>query len=118
MSAPREPHNPFYLLLLLASLLFVLTALAYGLIPVLEQKAIDAGQTPPESPFRDALRRDGGTWLLGELVVMTVFGIASMGLDRLRSLKKQRAEATIPELNAECRMQNAECEDDKSGPSF
>ena len=96
MSAPREPHNPFYLLLLVASLLFVATALAYGVIPVLEQKAADAGQPPPPSPFRDALRRDGGAWLLWELAAMTAFGLASMGLDRLRSLKKQREEATIP----------------------
>jgi hypothetical protein len=95
MSAPREPHNPFYLLLLLASLLFVLTALAYGVIPVLEQKAAEAGQAPPPSPFRDSLRRDGGTWLLCELAAMTILGLASMGLDRLRSLKKQHAEATI-----------------------
>jgi len=28
----REPRNPFYLLLLLASLLFVATALAYGVV--------------------------------------------------------------------------------------
>ncbi len=95
MSTPREPHNAFYLLLLVASLLFVLTALAYGIVPVLEQKATDAGQPPPPSPMRDSLRRDGGTWLLCELAVMTVFGLASMGLDRLRSLKKERAEATI-----------------------
>src|SRR5260370_6566674 len=95
IAARREPHNPFYLLLLLASLLFVLTALAYGVIPVLEQKALDAGQAPPPSPFRDSLRRDGGTWLLCELAAMTILGFASMGLDRLRSLKKRRAEATI-----------------------
>src|SRR4051794_39714497 len=101
MSAPREPHNPFYLLLLLASLLFVLTVLGFGVIPVLEEKAAAAGQKPPESPFRDALRRHGATWLLYELAAMTVFGIASMGLDRLRSLKKQRAEATIPPSNTD-----------------
>ena len=97
MSAqPREPHNPFYLLLLVASLLFVVTALAYGVIPVLEDKATAAGQPPPASPFRETLRHDGGTWLVCELAAMMVFGIASMVLDRLRSLKKERAEATIP----------------------
>ncbi len=99
MSGPREPHNPFYLLLLLASLLFVITALAYGIIPVLEQKAIDAGQSPPPSPFRDALRQEGGSWLLCEVAAMMVLGLSSMGLDRLRSLKKQRSEATIPSTN-------------------
>ena len=62
-----EPKNPFYLLLLLAGLAFTVTALAYAVVPTLEQKAIDAGQPPP-SPFRDALRADGWKWLLAELV--------------------------------------------------
>jgi hypothetical protein len=95
MSASSEPRNPLYLLLLLASLLFVLTALAYTMVPVLEQKAIEAGQTPPPSPWRDALRADGGRWLLYEVAAMIVLGIASMGWDRLRSLQKERAEKTI-----------------------
>ena len=91
-----EPRNPFYLLLLLASLFFVITALAYAVVPVLEEKAMRAGQPPPPSPFRDALRSDGWLWLLGEVAVMTVLGVLSMGLDRLRTLQKSRAEATIP----------------------
>ncbi len=89
MSQP-EPRNLFYFLLLLASVLFIVTALAYGVIPVLEQKAADAGQIPPPSAFRSALRADGWKWLLYELAAMMIFGILSMGLDRLRSLQKER----------------------------
>jgi len=92
---PSEPRNPLYLLLLLASLLFVVTALGYAILPELEQKARAAGEPPPPSEFRDALRANGGRWLLWELAAMGVLGIASMGLDRLRSLKKERAAATI-----------------------
>jgi amino acid transporter len=95
MSA-SEPRNPFYFLLLLASLVFVITALAYGVIPVLEQKAAAAGQPAPPSPFLDALRTSGWQWLLYELGAMTLFGLLSMGLDRLRSLKKERLATTIP----------------------
>ncbi len=94
--APSEPRNPFYLLLLAAGVLFAATALAYAVIPVLEQKAAEAGQPPPPSPWRDALRADGWKWLLAELAVVAVLSIASMVLDRLRSLKKERAEAKIP----------------------
>jgi len=89
--SPSEPRNPFYLLLLLASLLFVGTALAYALVPSLEEKAIEAGQAPPDSPFREALRTDGWQWLLYELGAMILFAALSMGLDRLRSLKKEQA---------------------------
>src|SRR5438270_13024660 len=96
MAAPSEPRNPFYLLLLLASVLFVVTALAYAVVPTLEQKAIDAGQPPPPSPFRAALRADGWRWLLIEVGVMIVLGVASMALDRLRALQKPRNGGTIP----------------------
>jgi hypothetical protein len=85
-----EPRNPFYFLLLLASLAFVLTALAYAVVPILEEKAREAGQLPPPSPFRDALRENGWKWLLYEVAAMIVFGLASMGLDRWRRFKLER----------------------------
>src|SRR5437868_5673360 len=91
-----EPRNPFYLLLLLVSLLFVVTALGYAVVPTLEQKAAQAGQPPPPSEFRAALREEGWKWLLCELAGMVIFGGLSMGLDRLRSLKKERAPAKMP----------------------
>jgi hypothetical protein len=90
-----EPRNPLYLLLLLAGLLFVVTALAYAVVPALEQKAIDAGQVPEPSPFRDALRADGWRWLLYEVGLLIVLGLASMALDRLRALQKGQPEGTI-----------------------
>jgi hypothetical protein len=93
---PHEPRNPFYLLLLVASVLFAVTAVAYAVVPILEEKARDAGQPPPASPWRDALRNDGWQWLLAEVAAMIVFGLLSMGLDRLRRLQKERTEATIP----------------------
>jgi hypothetical protein len=83
MSSP-EPRNPLYLLLLLASLIFVLTAVAYALIPVLEQKAADAGQPALPSAFRDALRQDGWRWLLYEVGLIILLSLASMALDRWR----------------------------------
>jgi hypothetical protein len=95
MSRP-EPRNPFYLLLLLVSFLFVITALAYAIVPTLEQKAMEAGQPSPPSPWRDSLRSHGWVWLLWELAGMVVFALFSMGLDRLRSLKMERAARTIP----------------------
>jgi hypothetical protein len=96
---PREPRNPLYLLLLLASFLFVVTALAYAVVPTLEEKAKEAGEFPPPSALRDALREDGWKWLLIEVAAMVVLGLASMGLDRLRRLKKERQEATISQTD-------------------
>jgi hypothetical protein len=87
MSSPTT-RNPLYILLLLVGAVFVVTAFAYAVIPVLEQKAIDQGELPPPSAFRDALRADGWRWLLWEVGVLVVLSIASMVADRLRGLQK------------------------------
>jgi len=94
--ARQEPHNPFYILLLVSSLVFVVTALAVALVPVLEDKAREAGNAPPPSEVRARLRRDGWLWLLYEVAAVVVFGLLSMFLDHLRRLKRERAAATIP----------------------
>lgn len=96
MPASAEPRNPFYILLLLISLAFVMTALAYAVVPVLEQKAREAGEEPPPSPFRDSLRENGWRWLLYQVAGMIVAGLASMGLDRWRRYRQEKA----PTLNA------------------
>ena len=88
---PREPRNPLYLLLLVAGVIFVMTVLAYAIVPVLEEKARDAGTIPPPSPFRDALRSDGWKWVLGEVAALIVLGLASMGLDRYCRWQQERA---------------------------
>jgi hypothetical protein len=87
-----EPRNPFYILLLICSCLFVITALALTLVPALEQKAAQAGQAPPPSAFRDALRRDGWLWLIWQAAAICFFGLASMALDRWRQKKMMNDE--------------------------
>jgi hypothetical protein len=96
MSETTEPRNPFYILLLLVSLLFVMTALAVAVVPVLEKKAAEAGSLPPPSAFRDYLRSDGWQLLLYQVAAVVVLGLLSMALDRLRRLQKDRAARTIP----------------------
>ena len=93
MAATAEPRNPFYLMLLVASLLFVVTVLAYAVIPVLEEKARDAGQAVPPSELRDALRTDGWKWVLLELAAIVILGLACMGLDRYRRWQIERDAA-------------------------
>ena len=91
-----EPRNPFYILLLIVGLLFIITALAVAVVPVLEKKAAEAGAEPPPSEFRDYLRSDGWELLLWQVGALIVLGVLSMGLDRLRRLQNERGEGTIP----------------------
>jgi len=90
---PAEPRNPLYLLLLITGVLFAITAIAYTVVPVLEEKAIEAGQPPPPSVWRDELRDNGWRWLLGELAALILLGFLSMGLDRYRRMKQEQAAA-------------------------
>lgn len=96
MTASDEPRNPFYMLLLVIGLVFVLTVLAVAVVPILEEKAREAGETPPPSPFRDALRQDGWKWLLYEVAALVVVGLLSMGLDRWRRYRRERGQTTSP----------------------
>lgn len=106
MNPPREPRNPFYWLLLITSLLFVATALAYAVVPVLEEKARAAGQYVPESPFRAELRNRGWVWLLAEVAAMVVFGLASMGLDRYRRWRQESQSPPVdPSLAGTTKME-------------
>jgi hypothetical protein len=100
MTPQPEPRNPFYLLLLAASLLFLITALAYALVPTLEEKAAEAGSPPPPSQFRTALRLRGWVWLLYEVAAMGVLALASMALDRVQQRRLQNAQpaGTMPSM--------------------
>ena len=92
----HEPRNPFYLLLLLASVLFVVTALGVAVVPILMENAEKAGGDVPAEGFHQTLKRDGMWWLLYQVAAIVVLAVLSMALDRLRSLKKERASGTIP----------------------
>jgi len=81
-SPPAEPRNWFFTLLVPASTVFVVTAVALAVVPVLEKKAAESGYEPPPSVFRTALREDGWVWLLVELGVVIVLAIAAMAWDR------------------------------------
>lgn len=91
-----EPRNPFYALLLIAGVLFTVTAVAYAIVPTLEQKAAEAGQPPPPSPWRERLAQDGWRWLLYELAAVVVLSLLCMGLDRWRLAKQQHDDERTP----------------------
>ena len=90
MNTNNEPRNPLYLLLLLVGVLFCVTALAYAVVPILEEKAREAGQIPPPSPFREALNQNGWLWLLVEVAALIVLGLASMAVDHFRRIRKEK----------------------------
>jgi hypothetical protein len=91
-----EPRNPFYILLLLVGLLFVITLLAVVLVPMMMERAESAGGGVPKEGFHQLIKRDGIWWVVYEVVALIILSLLSMGLDRLRSLQKERRGRTIP----------------------
>ena len=96
-----EPRNPLYLLLLLASLLFVVTALAYAVVPGSNRRPPMPGSRRRPRSSATPCASDGWRWLLYEVGAVVVLSVASMAVDRLRTLQKQRADVTIPPANEE-----------------
>ncbi|MFL5329115.1 MAG: hypothetical protein ACJ8C4_09370 [Gemmataceae bacterium] len=81
MNPPPQRRNWFFTLLIPAGIAFTVTAVALAIIPVIEDRAAQAGHAAPPSGFREALRRDGWLWLLIETGVVIVLAIAAMVWD-------------------------------------
>ena len=68
-----------------AGVVFVITALAYAIIPTLEDRAAAGGNVPPPSAVREALRENGWWWLLIQAGVLVILSIAAMVSDARRT---------------------------------
>jgi hypothetical protein len=90
MARSREPVNPFYVLVAIVGVVFLVTACAYG---VMAFRAISTlPDRPPEShALTSALDRHGVVIMTWELALLAVTTLAAMGLDRFRSLRQQAA---------------------------
>jgi hypothetical protein len=83
---PRKPlfPNPFYVVLLLASTAFVVTALGYFVSPMVEQQALaqrGAGPGPGSRALAAWFDRNGPFSLGVEFALMFVFGVLAMATD-------------------------------------
>lgn len=93
---PRKPlfPNPFYVVLLVASTLFVMTALAYVVSPWVgaEAEGVQQAARPgaASQALADWLDRKGPLALGVEFVLMLVFGLLAMATDHWFPSKVKR----------------------------
>ena len=76
--------NPFYILLLVISTLFLMTVLGYLIGPYVQQQAIDkpgAGPSPSSRSMTVWLEAHGPLMLAVEFGVMLVAALLAMGFD-------------------------------------
>jgi hypothetical protein len=89
MAKAREPVNPFYVLLVLLGIVFLVTACAYGVMAyrALSPEVARQAKSHPLTEFLD----DHGVELLGgELALLAAASFAAMGLDRWRDLRRPK----------------------------
>ena len=81
MAKRREPTNPFYALLLVAGVIFAVTACAYGVM-AFRAVAPQAGQASPSGEGLMRLLDRYGLWLLlGEIVVLAIATFGAIATD-------------------------------------
>lgn len=87
MTKPKEPINPFYVLVVLVGVVFVVTTFAYGTM------AYRAVAQKDESPgLMSMLDEHGVSILSGELAVLGIVTFGAMWLDGVRTRRSQREE--------------------------
>lgn len=76
--------NPFYVLLVVVSSIFLITVLAYLIGPYIQQQKLDqpnAGPSPLSTIMTSWLERHGPLALAAEFGVMLVAALLAMGFD-------------------------------------
>lgn len=86
MPPPRKPRpNPFYVLLMLVSTLFVITAMGYLMGPFVERQALEqpgAGPTSGSRALASWFERKGVLALTIEFGAMLALSLLAMATDR------------------------------------
>jgi hypothetical protein len=94
VAKPQEPINPFYVLVVLVGVVFVVTTFAYGTM------AYRAVAQKDESPgLMSMLDEHGVSILSGELAVLGLVTFGAMWLDGVRTRRTEREtdQADSPE---------------------
>ena len=80
MASKPKPKNPFYVLLVLAGTVFLVTALAYGVMMLRTSRPM-AGTTDSSPALMRFMRTNGNKLILIELAVLGVLTVAAIGTD-------------------------------------
>lgn len=92
MPKPQTATNPFYALLVVVGVLFVITAFAYFTMTLRQSHA---GDSPP-SGLVDFLARHGLWLLVGELVLLAIGTFGAIGTDDYWTRRAQAQAAKSP----------------------
>ncbi len=80
MASPRKPTNPIFVLLVLAGIAFLVTALAYGVMMVRTSRPV-AGSVESNPALMQFMQTRGNQLILIELAVLGVLTVVAIGSD-------------------------------------
>ena len=81
MRRSKKSANPFYALLVIVGLTFVVTAAAYGVMAVREVRAATSSEPVAEHALMKWMHEHGNTALLSELAILGVCTFGAIGTD-------------------------------------
>jgi cytochrome b len=92
MKRSKKSANPFYAVLLVAGLTFVVTAAAYGVMATRESRAAVSGEPVAEHVLMEWMHDHGDAALLGELAILGTAVFAAIGTDNYWQRRAARKE--------------------------
>ncbi len=81
MKRSKKSANPFYAILVIVGLTFVVTAAAYGVMAVREIRAATSSEPVAEHALMKWMHEHGNTALLSELAILGVCTFGAIGTD-------------------------------------
>jgi hypothetical protein len=84
MAKPQQPANPFYVLVIVVGVVFLITACGYGTMTYRAIAPGAAGQPPAAHELMTFLDRNGMQLMAWELVALATATFGAMWLDRWR----------------------------------
>lgn len=99
MHKSKKFSNPFYGLLLVAGMLFVVTAVAYGVMYLQMVRGAEATSvSAADHPLLVWLEQHGNTALIIELVLLAVGTIGAIGTDDYWQQRAKRGDEDVASL--------------------
>src|SRR5262245_15736813 len=89
----RGGGNPFYVLLVIAGVAFVVTACAYGVMAFRQANPLAPALAEDDASLMGMLDRHGALILLVQVVVLALLSICAMGTDKFWDRRAERRAA-------------------------
>jgi hypothetical protein len=89
VAKPKEPINPFYVLVVILGVVFLITACGYG---TMTYRAFAPGARGAEHPLMEFLDRYGMPVMAAELILLGAVTFGAMWLDGWRARQREAAQ--------------------------